>query len=156
MVIFQYRAQYSEPRKRAYHYRDTPKEKDQTFCLTITSDRKDNVKTSFFGRKYIHTIDKSDLKRIKEIVAKTPELFRLPPIEPDKYYKGNIYTLTFAKGRKTYSVSRFNIQSQHHETQPAADLLLRIAQDIDEWLSANHIHTMIPKRFKHEPGCIAP
>ncbi len=59
-----------------------PKEKDQTFCLTITSDRKDNVKTSFFGRKYIHTIDKSDLKRIKDIIAKAPEHFRLPPIEP--------------------------------------------------------------------------
>ena len=130
-----------------------PETNDPIFDITITDSPKDNVKTTFDGKSYTHTIKKDDIEKIKAIIRKNPELLEIKELEPNyNILDGNEYEFTFSDGKKSTSFSGYNILDYGRQPRKNATLALRTARTIkDQVLLKYGIKTMISNRLQHWP-----
>ena len=130
-----------------------PANDDKIFRIVITDDEKDNTITWFHGKKYKHTLEPNDIKRIIKIIKDAPELFDIPEeLEPNKYCSGTFYGFTFCDGKRTNSFGGKDILDYGRQPRKNATLALRTAREIKEKvLELNHIRTMISSRLQHWP-----
>ena len=129
-----------------------PKNNDKIFRIVITDDEKDNTTTWFHGKKYKHTLEPKDIKRIIKIIKDTPELFDIPEeLEPNESFDGGIlYGFTFCDGKRTNSFGGKDILDYGRLPRKNATLALRTAREIKEKvLGPNHIRMMISSRLQH-------
>ena len=129
-----------------------PANHDRIFRIDITDDKKDNTITWFHGKKYKHTLEPKDIKRIIKIIKDTPELFDIPEeLEPNESFDGGtFYGFTFSDGERTNSFSGQNTLDYGRSPRKDATLALRTAREIKEKvLDPNHIRTMISSRLQH-------
>ena len=126
---------------------------NEIFLVRITDDIKNNVVTSFYGKKYCHTISEKDLKRIIKIINDTPEIFDIPKdLEPNDVLDGDEYSFKFSNGVKSNAFSGFNILEYGRKPRKNATLALRVARRIKEEVHSDYkIRTMIPSRLQNWP-----
>ena len=144
MTIFEYRI------SPAWLSPDAP---ESIFCITVTSDKENNVITRFHDKKYLHTIPTSEINKIKSIIKEHSELFRIPGcLEPNTVLDGEEYSFIFSDGKNTNSFSGFNILDYGRSPRKNATLALRVARTIKEKvLDPSGVRTMIPTRLQHWP-----
>ena len=129
-----------------------PANHDRIFRIVITNDEKDNTITWFHGKKYKHTLEPKDIKRIIKIIKDTPELFDIPEeLEPNESFDGGtFYGFTFSDGKCTNSFGGKDILDYGRQPRKNATLALRTAREIKEKvLEPNNIRTMISSRLQH-------
>ena len=131
-----------------------PANHDKIFRIVITDDEKDNTITWFYDKKYKHTLEPKDIKRIIKIIKDAPELFDIPEeLEPNESFDGGtFYGFTFCDGERTNSFGGKDILDYGHLPRKNATLALRTAREVKEKvLEPNNIRTMIPSRLQHWP-----
>lgn len=125
---------------------------DSIFKIEITDDEKENVATWFHGKKYLHTLSETDLKRVTAVTEKWPELLEIKELEPNDILDGDEYNFTFSDGVKSNSFCGFNIRDYSGGSHPKASMALRAARYIKEMvLDDNNIRTMIPRKLSKRP-----
>ena len=126
---------------------------NERFAIRITDDVKDNVVTSFYGKKYRHTISEKDLKRIIKIINDSPEIFDIPKdLEPNDVLDGDDYSFRFSNGVRINTFSGLNILEYGRRPRKNATLALRVARRIKEEVLLDYkIRTMIPSRLQNWP-----
>ncbi len=131
----------------------SPDTSEYIFRIMITDDKKDNVITWFYDKKYLHTISISEINKIKNIIKQHPELFLVPEyLELNSVLDGDEYSFVFSDGDRTNSFSGFNILDYGRSPRKNATLALRVARTIKEKvLDPNGVRTMIPTRLQHWP-----
>ena len=125
---------------------------EKIFRIDITDDETDNVITWFRSKKYKHTLESKDIKRIIKIINDAPGLFDIPKeLEPNDFDDyGVIYYFVFSDGERTNRFSGQNILDYGRSPRKNATLALRTAREIKEKvLDPNHIRTMISSRLQH-------
>ena len=127
---------------------------EKIFRIDITDAEKDNTITWFRGKKYKHTLEPKEIKRIIKIIKGAPGLFdikkKLEPNDFDDY--GVIYYFVFSDGEHTNRFSGQNILDYGRLPRKNATLALRTAREIKEKvLEPNGIRTMISSRLQHWP-----
>ena len=129
-----------------------PANDDGVFRIVITDDEKDNTATWFHGKKYKHTLEPKDVKRIIKIIKAAPGLFDISKeLEPNESLGGDtIYGFTFCDGKRTNSFYGKDILDYGRRPRKNATLALRTAREIKEKvLEPNNIRTMISSRLQH-------
>ena len=123
------------------------------FDITITDNSENNTETTFYGKKYKHTLPKEAIIRIQKIIQDTPAIFKIPKtLEPNNVLDGDEYFFIFSDGQKSNSFSGFNILNYGRKPRKNATLALRTARRIkEEVLLDHHIRTMLPSRLQNWP-----
>lgn len=130
-----------------------PDTSNPIFDITITDDKKDNIKTTFDNKHYTRTLPKDAIEKIKSIIKKNPELLEIKELEPNhQVLDGDIYEFIFSDGQKSASFNGCNILDYGRQPRKNATLALRTARTIkDQVLLDYHIKTMIENRLQHWP-----